>query len=82
MASKQLGIIADDFSILFEFIYITVAIITVFLSLNFIKEHEINLISDKHYSDNQSKNYLRRGYSLNKIRQSLIRKGIDRNEKT
>tara|TARA_Y100001970_G_scaffold290045_1_gene422342 strand:- start:194 stop:1660 length:1467 start_codon:yes stop_codon:yes gene_type:complete len=35
-------IIADDFSILFEFIYICVTIITVFVSLNYIKEHEIN----------------------------------------
>ena len=35
-------IIADDFSILFEFIYITVAIITVFVSLNYIKENKMN----------------------------------------
>ena len=36
-----------------------------------------NLISDKYYSDAKSKSYLRRGYSLNKIRYSLIQKGID-----
>ena len=35
------------------------------------------LISDKHYSDVKSKKFLRRGYSLNKIRYSLIKKGID-----
>ena len=35
-------IIADDFSILFEFIYIIVAIVTVFVSLNYIKENEMN----------------------------------------
>ena len=35
------------------------------------------LISDKHYSDSKSKVFLRRGYSLNKIRYSLIKKGID-----
>ena len=36
-----------------------------------------NLLSDKYYSDAKSKAYLRRGYSLNKIRYSLIQKGID-----
>jgi len=35
-------IIADDFSILFELIYLSVTIITIFVSLNYIKEHEIN----------------------------------------
>jgi len=35
------------------------------------------LISDKYYSDAKSKVFLRRGYSLNKIRYSLIKKGID-----
>ena len=35
------------------------------------------LISDKHYSDVKTKTFLRRGYSLNKIRYSLIKKGID-----
>jgi len=35
------------------------------------------LISDKYYSDAKTKAYLRRGYSLNKIRYSLITKGID-----
>ena len=34
-------------------------------------------ISDKHYSDIKSKAFLKRGYSLNKIRYSLIKKGID-----
>ena len=36
-----------------------------------------NLVSDKHYSDARSKAYLRKGYSLNKIRYSLLQKGID-----
>ena len=35
------------------------------------------LLSDKYYSDAKSKVLLRRGYSLNKIRHSLIKKGID-----
>ena len=35
------------------------------------------LLSDKYYSDAKSKVYLKRGYSLNKIRYSLIKKGID-----
>jgi len=35
------------------------------------------LISDKYYSDTKTKYFLRRGYSLNKIRYSLITKGID-----
>ena len=35
------------------------------------------LISDKYYSDAKTKAFLRRGYSLNKIRYSLIKKGID-----
>ena len=35
------------------------------------------LLSDKYYSDTKSKAYLRKGYSLNKIRYSLIKKGID-----
>ena len=35
------------------------------------------LISDKYYSDVKTKDLLRRGYSLNKIRYSLITKGID-----
>ena len=34
-------------------------------------------LSDKYYSDVKSKAYLRKGYSLNKIRYSLIKKGID-----
>tara|TARA_Y100000590_G_C15213529_1_gene823452 strand:+ start:90 stop:650 length:561 start_codon:yes stop_codon:yes gene_type:complete len=36
-----------------------------------------NLISDKYFSDAKSKFYLKKGYSLNKIRYSLIKKGID-----
>ena len=36
------------------------------------------LISDKYYSDTQTKAFLRRGYSLNKIRYTLIKKGIDK----
>ena len=35
------------------------------------------LLSDEYYSDSKSKAFLRRGYSLNKIRYSLIKKGID-----
>ena len=35
------------------------------------------LLSDKYYSDTKSKAFLRKGYSLNKIRYSLIKKGID-----
>ena len=34
-------------------------------------------LSDKYYSDAKSKIFYRRGYSLNKIRYSLIKKGID-----
>jgi len=34
-------------------------------------------LSDKYYSDTKSKALLRKGYSLNKIRYSLIKKGID-----
>ena len=33
-------------------------------------------LSDKYYSDAKSKAFLRRGYSLNKIRYNLIKKGI------
>ena len=36
-----------------------------------------NFISDKYYSDSKSKSFFRKGYSLNKIRYSLIKKGID-----
>jgi len=35
------------------------------------------LISDEYYSDVKTKDFLRKGYSLNKIRYSLITKGID-----
>ena len=35
-----------------------------------------NLISDKFYSESKSKALLRKGYSLNKIRYNLIKKGI------
>ena len=35
------------------------------------------LLSDKYYSDAKSKTFLKRGYSLNKIRYNLIKKGID-----
>ena len=34
------------------------------------------LISDKYYSDAKAKAFLRKGYSLNKIRYNLIAKGI------
>ena len=36
-----------------------------------------NFLSDKYYSDSKSKAFLRKGYSLNKIRYNLIKKGID-----
>jgi len=35
------------------------------------------LLSDKYYSDTKSKIFLKRGYSLNKIRYNLIKKGIE-----
>ena len=35
------------------------------------------LLSDKYYSDIKSKSFLKKGYSLNKIRFSLIKKGIE-----
>ena len=38
---------------------------------------EAKLVSDKYYSDSKAKAFLRRGYSINKIRYSLIKKGID-----
>ena len=38
---------------------------------------EQKFLSVEFYSDSKSKAYLRRGYSLNKIRYSLIKKGID-----
>ena len=38
---------------------------------------EQKLLSDKYYSDTKTKSFLRRGYSLNKIRYSLIKKGIE-----
>jgi len=34
------------------------------------------LLSDKYYADAKSRTFLKRGYSLNKIRYSLIKKGI------
>jgi len=34
-------------------------------------------INDMYYSDAKSKSFLKKGYSLNKIRYSLIKKGID-----
>ena len=35
-----------------------------------------SLVSDKYYSESRSKTFLKRGYSLNKIRYALIKKGI------
>ena len=35
------------------------------------------ILSDKYYSDAKAKAFLRRGYSLNKIRYNLIKKGIE-----
>jgi len=35
------------------------------------------LLSDSYYSDTKSNDFLRRGYSLNKIRYSLAKKGIE-----
>ena len=34
-------------------------------------------LNDKYYSDSKSKVFYKKGYSLNKIRYSLIKKGID-----
>ena len=34
-------------------------------------------LNDKYYSDSKSKMFLKRGYSLNKIRYNLIKKGIN-----
>ena len=36
-----------------------------------------NFLSDKYYADAKAKVFLRKGYSLNKIRYNLIQKGID-----
>jgi len=36
-----------------------------------------NILSDELYSDSKSKTFLRKGYSLNKIRYALTKKGID-----
>tara|TARA_B100001123_G_C15214575_1_gene988655 strand:+ start:830 stop:1390 length:561 start_codon:yes stop_codon:yes gene_type:complete len=36
-----------------------------------------NLINDKYYSDIKTKDFFRRGYSINKIRYSLMKKGVD-----
>ena len=38
---------------------------------------EQKLLSDKLYSQSKAKAFLKRGYSLNKIRYALIKKGID-----
>ena len=38
---------------------------------------EQKFISEEYYSDAKSKIFLKRGYSLNKIRYNLIKKGID-----
>ena len=38
---------------------------------------EQKFLSDRYYSDAKSKAFYRRGYSLNKIRYNLIKKGID-----
>ena len=35
------------------------------------------LLNDEYYSDSKSKAFLRKGYSLNKIRYNLIKKGIE-----
>ena len=43
-----------------------------------IKNLEKNrIVNDELYSDSKARMFLRRGYSLNKIHQSLIHKGID-----
>ena len=36
-----------------------------------------NIVNDELYSDSKARMFLRRGYSLNKIHQSLMNKGID-----
>tara|TARA_B100000886_G_scaffold158392_1_gene107988 strand:- start:19013 stop:19573 length:561 start_codon:yes stop_codon:yes gene_type:complete len=37
----------------------------------------LNVLNDELYSELKSKNFLKRGYSINKIRMHLINKGID-----
>ena len=37
-----------------------------------------NFISDKFYADSKSRSFIKRGYSINKIRNYLINKGIDK----
>ena len=37
------------------------------------------IISDKFYSDSKSRNFIKRGYSLRKIRNFLVQKGIKQN---
>tara|TARA_B110000116_G_C16551007_1_gene453119 strand:- start:185 stop:745 length:561 start_codon:yes stop_codon:yes gene_type:complete len=37
-----------------------------------------NFISDKFYADSKSRTFIKRGYSINKIRNYLINKGIDK----
>ena len=39
---------------------------------------EQKFLSDKYYSDIKTKAFLKRGYSLNKIRYNLIKRGIDK----
>jgi len=40
---------------------------------------KLGLIDDKIYSEIKSKNFLKRGYSINKIRSVLMKKGVDDN---
>jgi len=40
---------------------------------------KLGLIDDKIYSEIKSKNYLKRGYSINKIRSVLMKKGVNEN---
>jgi len=46
-------VVADDFSVLFEFIYMSVAILTVFVSQHYIAENEMNLESIMYFSSLQ-----------------------------
>ena len=41
------------------------------------RDHNQKFLNDKYYSDAKSKVFYKKGYSLNKIRYSLIKKGID-----
>ena len=53
--------------------------ITLIIDEIILKLENNKIINDELYSDSKARMYLRRGYSLNKINQSLRHKGIDSN---